>query len=308
MTDEFLKEILDYYTRPGPITDLGSHHAFAEWLADDLRAIVVVVQGLLVHDGWLGSYGIEFNEAQRYDRHGIGMAALLDKAAALDGRSLAIPRAPENRVIGCCREFSTLLAAFLRAKGIPACSRCGFAAYFDSTAQWEDHWVCEYWRADETRWVLVDPQMDPFQQSTLALPFSPLDIPRTQFLSGGEAWKRCRDGTLRPEDFGIGGDPTRYDLTSLRGQWFVRGNLLRDVASLNKVETVPLLLRLARGLSWTPWRLVGAADDELAVEDLHLLDRVAELASAPDAHFSALRALYDTTPDLRPPVEILQYR
>lgn len=307
MSDESLMEALQYYALPGPVTDLVTHRAFVDWLTDDPRAMVAVVQGLLVHDGWLSSYGIEFKDSQRYDFHDIDMAAVLDKAVALDERSLAIPRAPEKRVIGCCREFATLLTAFLRGKGIPARSRCGFAAYFDRSSKWEDHWVCEYWERGQKRWILVDPQMDPFQESTLALAFSPLDIPRAQFLSGGEAWRLCRQGELRSEDFGIGGDPARYGLRSLRGLWFVRGNLLRDFASLNKVETVPLLLRLSRGLSWEPWRLVGAADNELTDEDLGLLDQLAEHAAAPDVYFAAVRALYETTSDLHPPDDILRY-
>ncbi len=139
MTDAVRRDVLKYYATPGEITSISKHSRFADWLTDDLRAIVQVVQGLLIHDSWLDAYGVDFNDAQRYDFHSLRMETALDKAVELDSRSLSIPRAPERRVIGCCREFATLLCAFLRHKCIPARSRCGFGAYFTETGTFEDH-------------------------------------------------------------------------------------------------------------------------------------------------------------------------
>ena len=300
-------EALEYYGTPNEVTDLGAHKEFTDWLTDDVSAVFRVVQGLLIHDAWMPAYGAKFNNEQRYDFETIRMDALLEKALELSSLNLSIPRPPGKRVIGCCREFATLMTAILRAKGIPARSRCGFAAYFDDSSKWEDHWVCEYWREDESRWVLADPQMDPFQQSTLALGFSPLDIPRSQFMIGGEAWSACRSGKLNSEDFGIGDDPGNYNLPSLYGLWFVRGNLLRDFASLNKVETVPLLIRLWRKLSWDSWRLVGSTDDELSPSDLDLLDRIAEVSANIDQRFDEARELFESEGDLRPGEKILTF-
>jgi len=301
------REALEYYAVSGEVTDLKAHEGFVDWLTDDVSAVFRVVQGLVIHDGWMPSYGVEFNDRQRYDFNTLRMDALLEKALRLSSLNLSIPRPPERRVIGCCREFATLMTAILRAKGIPARSRCGFAAYFDDSPKWEDHWACEYWREDGSRWVLADPQMDPYQESALSLSFSPLDVPRTQYLTGGEAWIACRSGELRPEDFGIGDDPATYGLPSLYGLWFVRGNLLRDFASLNKVETVPLLMRLWRNLSWNSWRLVGSGDDELSSSDLALLDRIAEASADVDEQFAEARALFESEADLRPGREILTY-
>ena len=307
MTAQILKESLRYYSKAGPVTDIEKYREFVDWLTNDVRAIFQVVQGILLHDGWLKAYDIEFNDAQRYDFNSLTMKTVLDKAIELGGKSLPIPRAPDKRVIGCCREFATLMTALLRAKGTPARSRCGFAAYFDDSPTWEDHWVCEYWNREQERWILVDPQMDPFQQSVLSLSFSPLDIPRSQFLPGAEAWLACLEERFDPEHFGISGNLAEYNLETLFGLWFVRGNLLRDFASLNKVETVPLLMRLWRGLSWASWRLVGSPDEKLTADDLALLFRAAQLAAAPDANFSELRELYQSNGDLRPGDEILRY-
>lgn len=301
------KKALEYYREPGDITTLAENAKFVDWLTEDVRAITQVVQGLLIHDAWLKAYDASFNDKQRYDQETLRMDDVLNKAKKLDERSLSVPRAPERRVIGCCREFATLLCAFLRSKGIPARSRCGFGAYFTETDTYEDHWACEYWNADEKRWILVDPQMDPLQQSVLSLDFSPLDVPRSQFVVAGEAWTRCRSGEWNPENFGIGDNPKTYGLDTLYGLWFIRGNLLRDFASLNKVETVPLLMRLWRGLTWDGWRLVGAADEELSDRDIELLDEIAGLTLDPDAGFDRIRELYTAQHELRPPETILMY-
>ncbi len=70
-------------------------------------------------------------------------------------------------------------------------------------------------------------QLDAFQCAELKIAFDPLDVPRDQFIVGGQAWKLCRSGQADPDQFGI------FDM---HGLWFVRGDFLRDVAALNKTE------------------------------------------------------------------------
>jgi hypothetical protein len=296
---------LDFYRMPEGITKIEKHLDFIAWLTDDVRAIFQVVQGILVHDNWLHHYGITLRSDQVPEAKMAYMEDLLDKAVELDSRSLSIPRSPEQRVICCCREFATLFCAILRHKGIPARSRCGFSTYLAPPLFFEDHWICEYWSEAEERWVMVDPQIDPFQQSTITMEASPLDIPDTYFHVAGRAWKWCREGVLEPERFGIACDPAEFGLESLYGLWFVRGQLLRDFAALNKVEMVPFLAHVAKGHIWDPWRLVAAKDEELSEEDYALLDAIADLSLDPDAHFDQVRETYQQNPDLQPPREII---
>ena len=91
--------------------------------------------------------------------------------------------------------------------------------------------MAEYWNPAQTRWVLVDAQLDRFQCDAMYIPFDPLDVPRDQFIVGGRAWQMCRRGEADPEHFGI------FDM---HGLGFVRGDFVRDVAALNKVELLPL--------------------------------------------------------------------
>ena len=107
------------------------------------------------------------------------------------------------------------------------------------------------------------------------------------------------------EKFGIAVDPALFGLKSLYGQWFIRGQLLRDFAALNKQEAVPYLVRLSRGLSWDSWRLVAASDDDLTQADIELLDAVAA-ASISASSLRAVCSLYENNQDLRAPAEILE--
>jgi hypothetical protein len=152
---------------------------------------------------------------------------------------------------------------------------------------------------------MVDPQVDPFQQSVIGMAGSPLDIPDTYFHVAGRAWKWCREDVLEPERFGIACDPAAFGLESLYGLWFVRGQLLRDFAALNKVETVPFLAHVAKGHTWDPWRLVAAKDEDLSEEDYALLDAIAELSLDPAGQFDGVRETYGRNPGLQPPQEII---
>ncbi len=317
-----MKETLNYYSLPGEITCLDKYKEFTEGLPADPGAIYQVTQGLILHDMWIERYGETYIEEHEYPQKIAYMEDILDKALELDQSDLSIPRHPRNRVIACCREFATLMCAFLRAKGIPARSRCGFATYFGWDGLYEDHWICEYWNGE--RWVMADPQLDPFQQSSVLSwgmnnakensellqrinAFNPRDLKTDEFVTAGEAWIRCRKGLEDPELFGIG-CPIRpeWGIDSLYGLWFIRGQLLRDFAALNKVETVPYLVRIAKGLDWKVWRLVGSRDEELTDEDLHLLDKIAELTLQVDANYQKIRRLYSDRKDLRAPAEMLE--
>jgi hypothetical protein len=317
-----MKETLIYYSLPGDITCLDKYKEFTKGLPADPGAIYQVTQGLILHDMWIERYGETYIEEHEYPQKIAYMEDILDKALELDHSDLTISRHPRNRVIACCREFATLMCALLRAKGIPARSRCGFATYFGWDGLYEDHWICEYWNGE--RWVMADPQLDPLQQSSVLSwgmdhakennellqqiqAFNPRDLKNDEFVTAGEAWIRCRRGTADPERFGIG-CPIRpeWGIDSLYGLWFIRGQLLRDFASLNKVETVPYLVRIAKGLDWKAWRLVGSRDEELTDEDLQLLDTVAELTLQVDTNYQEIRRLYSESKDLRAPAELLE--
>ena len=165
---------------------------------------------------------------------------------------------------------------------MPARPRCGFGAYF-TPGKFEDHWVCEYWNAAEKRWILVDAQLDAIQRKALNINFAPTDTPRNKFIIAGDAWQMCRTG---------GTDPAlRPHACPQSGLWFVAGNVLRDLASLNKMEMLP----------WDVWGAMDMNDAALTDEKKALLDRVAALTLAGDDAFAAMRATYESDDRLRVP-------
>jgi hypothetical protein len=274
---------IDYYATHGPITAPHRFGVLLDGLPTDVAALAQLVQGLIIHVFWAGRYGAQLDEARREEVQLRAVEKQLERIITLDPRPLTDARAPESKLVGNCRDFTTLLTAILRHQGMPARARCGFGRYFEPD-HYEDHWVAEYWNADEGRWVLVDAQMDELQRGALDLPFDPLDVPRDQFITGGRAWQMARAGEADPETFGI------HDM---HGLWFIRGNLVRDVAALNKVELLP----------WDVWGLayVEGGDEVVGANDLAALDEMAALSGGDVPAFDRLRSLYETDERWRVP-------
>jgi hypothetical protein len=274
----------EYYKGEGPMTALGAYAEEFGAMPRDLGALCEVVQGVLIHRDiapWL--YNLKLSEAQRDDGNIRRLAQMLARIHALDSKPITTAREAGRRLPGVCRHFSLMLTAMLRAQGIPARPRCGFGAYFEP-GKFIDHWVCEYWNAAEARWMLVDAQMDAVQRKAFNLDFNPLDVPRDRFIIAGDAWQQCRAGRA---------DASRFGILDMHGLWFIAGNVLRDLASLNRMEMLP----------WDVWGLMAMGDDSPTDEKKALLDRIAALTLASDDKFAEIRAIYESDDRLRvPPV------
>ncbi|OGO30565.1 MAG: hypothetical protein A2Z29_11345 [Chloroflexi bacterium RBG_16_56_11] len=216
----------EYYTSQSDISDPGEYKYLFVDLPDDIPSLCKILQGLILHMHWAERYGVKLT-GDIFKEHKLrSTARQLEKIMERDDSPLSVTRPPERRLVGNCRDFSVLLTAMLRHKGIPARARCGFATYF-IPRHYEDHWVCQYWKRDEKRWIMVDAQLDELQRDTIYLKFDTFDIPKGLFLPAGDSWLMCRSGKADPELFGFG---------DFNGLWFIGGNLIRDLLSLNKVE------------------------------------------------------------------------
>jgi hypothetical protein len=273
-------DLRTYYASPGVMTDPQPYASLFDGLPAELPELVKVVQGLLVHIFWAERYGLTLSEARKEEVQLRRVDYQLARILELDDRPLVEARPLEQKLVGNCRDFSVMLCAMLRHQGVPARARCGFGTYF-LPGHYEDHWVCEYWNADESRWVLVDAQLDNFQQKELNVQFDPLDVPRDQFVVGGQAWQMCCTGGADPEKFGI---------FEWHGIWFVRGNLIRDFLSFNKIEILP----------WDGgW---GYLQHETDLE-AELMDHLATLTLAGDAAFAEIRTTYEQNNRFHIPAE-----
>lgn len=273
---------LDYYTAPGRMTDLSSIAEHVGHLPADVPSLCRIVQGVVLHPFWAERYGVRDADARDEELQIREASKILAKALEIDGRPLDEAREPDKRVLGNCRDFTTITTALLRHKGIPARGRCGFGRYFTED-RYIDHWVVEWWNGE--RWQLSDAQLDGFQVGELKATFDPLEVPRDRFIDAGRAWKLYRDGEADGDHFGV---------LDMWGPWFIEGNIGRDIASLNKVEMLP----------WDGW---GTSDPDDLTDKLPdaETDRLAAIAAR--AEFDEVRALYESDPRVRVPDVITSY-
>jgi hypothetical protein len=267
-----------YFQKQGQMSDPGKFGYLYQDLPGSIADLVRVVQSVTIHVFWAERYGFPPPKERMGELELRSMPKRLEQTLELDPRPLREPRMLEKKLLRNCRDHSLLLASMLRHQGIPARARCGFGAYF-LPDHYEDHWVTEYWNAEQACWILVDSQLDAFQCQAMNVPFDPLDVPRDQFITGGGAWRMCRTAGADPEKFGI------FDM---HGLGFIRGNLVRDIASLNKMEMLP----------WDYWGVIlpEEIDDP---DDLQMLDGMAALTEGDVPEWETVQARYRSDPRLR---------
>lgn len=270
---------LTYFSQYGKMTYPGAYAHLYEDLPSDIPSLVRVVQGLMVHVFWGERYGLNLSDERKAEVQLRTMERRLRRTLELDPSPLGTPRMNENKIVGNCRDFSVTLASMLQSKGIPARPRCGFAVYFER-GLYIDHWVCEYWNEAEQRWAMVDAQLDDVKRDVLNISFNTLDVPRDQFIVGGAAWKLCRSGQA---------DPSKFGIFEMNGMDFVKGDFLRDVAALNKIELLP----------WDCWGMILTEYATLPPDDLSMLDQLADLTYQDVPDFDKVQQLYESDSRLR---------
>lgn len=255
------------------LTDV-AHGAFDGLLDTAAEQLAVVPAHLFVHEFLAAPmYGVTDLSAVDTELETRTAAGLVGRILARNPAPLVVPRQPADRVVGNCRQFALLGVALLRRAGVSARLRGGFAGYFGDG--WTDHWIIER-RAPHTNvWVRTDGQLDDVQRQTFGIDFDHLDVPRARFVTGAEAWHRCRAG----DD-----DPDRYGIGDLRGEWFIACNAIRDLAALTGTEphvwdTWGIMDDIV-GTSLTDdaRTLVDAVADAVVIDDP---DALADIASHP---------------------------
>lgn len=241
--------ISDYYACHSALTDPGAHASLISDLPLDIPALCRILHGLLIHEAWIERQGFDPAAFSGQSRATLPVSKRLDQLLAIDPSSLTVVRPGGSRALATCRDFALMLCAVLRQHGVPARVRCGFGTYFTGHP-YHDHWICEYWAKAEHRWVLVDAELDEPHRNLLKFDFEPTDVPRTAFITGIEAWQRCRTGAIDPGQLGHG---------TTTGLFFARVNLARDLLALAKTETS----------SWDTWR--AAREPHLTLDDAALL-------------------------------------
>ncbi len=256
------------YTRQTRFSDPGRHAALFDPLPTDVAGVGAVVRNIFVH---YRASGIDFPPGRLAEIDSRWVERMLDADRSRSDAPLAEPRAESDRVVGCCRDATLLSCAMLRAKGVPARSRVGFADYLEADFH-VDHVITEV--HDGTRWIATDTQLD----------LAEVRLGPGGLWTAAQAWTAYRRDEVDPETFGVGGQ------VPVRGAWMLRNYVIYELAHRRGDE---LLL----------WDLWGAVRLELG-DDLAVIDEVAALLLAADAGDAAaeqrLARLYDQDRRLRP--------
>jgi Transglutaminase-like superfamily len=281
----------EFYAGQSRVTEPGKFAARVNEVPGSLSAMRTAARNLVFHyraDGDFAENGIAAERIAEIDtRYAEDMLARLVELA---DQPLAADRKPCERLVGCCRDFTVLFLAILRAHGVPARARVGFAAYFPP-GWFVDHVVAEVWDADQRRWRLVDAELaDDYADPATGALLDVEDLSSSQFITGAAAWLACRDGSADADRFCVSPD---LDIPVTRGWPYIRHNLILDLAALTGREMV----------LWDNWGWSELA--ELSASQLAVLDDLARAISR-DAPLSELRTFYERD-GLRVPAEVTSY-
>jgi hypothetical protein len=279
-----------FYTAQSVFSDPGTFAGRYAGLPADPAQLARAVRDLIIHrlDGEHFSYSIPedrlHNDAEtRY------VDDILRIITERNDAPLTQRRESGDRFVGICRDMALLHCSFLRHTGTPARVRSGFADYFGSDGFHHDHMITEYWDGKRGR-LLADPELsDPAIAAAHRIGFDPVDVPRDRFLVAGSVWRAIRAGEADPKRFGL-----QIPDAPMTGEWFVAGNVLLDLAALNKVET----------LLWDTWGTGADSDEGMDDTIRELYDQVSDV-TAGDVQFDAARELFTRHDGLRTPETVL---
>jgi excinuclease ABC subunit A len=279
------QEVLAYYSSHGVMTDPRGQQQLLNHLPTDLASLANVVQGLLLHPFEAGLYGVDLTSLQRKEVYIRPAAEMLRRIKDMDPRPLTDPRPPAERLIGNCRDHAVLFCSMLRSQSRPTRVRAGFANYL-TPKMVADHWIAEVWDAAQSRWLLVDPQIDDVQRKAHNITTNTYDLKPDEFFTAARTWSLCRAKKAKSGKFGFN--------RKLRGWNYIKSQLLHDLTSLNKIELLPMDI-------W--WDIAHTDYERLEADERKFLDKIAEHINALDESFDEVHLLYESDPRLGLPVE-----
>lgn len=256
------------WSRQTAVTRAGEAAPWIEGLPDSIESLREASRRLVFHYSAGGDWAENGAPGDRLAEVDTRFAeAMFARLAERQRGPLTADRPARNRVVGCCRDFTVLFLSMAREKVIPARARVGYGTYF--VRDWFlDHVEAEVWDADEKRWRLVEPEIEPDFAPADGSPFDPLDVPPERFLTGPRAWLAARSGAVQASRFVVSPD---LEEPYTRGWLSLRHHLVQDLLSLAGAEM----------LLWDQWGIL-LDPDPLGPEVLPVLDELAEVLSHPD--------------------------
>lgn len=292
-------KILNFYKKTSLYTDLGLYKDFAKSLPDDIKELCLLQRNQIIHpfdlknEEMMNDKNSFYGDMTKVDKTRLPyendlfptaqsiLAELLRRDA-----NYSKERKINDKIHVCCREQAILLASILKAKGIPARVRSGFAKYVNTTNQRAgDHWITEYYNNELERWTLVDADMH-FDEDTLNefhINFNLLDIPYNKFIFGAEAYLGMRKNKYKPEEIYYSSSPITIGIKAT-----IHG-LFYDFHSLMNDEIIFLHLP----------KYIQDKNFELSEEEYIELDELATLMLDPNSNFEKLLEIWNNEPKFR---------
>lgn len=276
---------LDFYRTTSTFTDLGLYENFARNLPDDLESLCRLQRKQIIHPVAFYVKDIKTKKDTEWGDMTLVPDGRLQYEDDLFPTAQAIlhellrrnPEYSENRTVKdkvhvTCRGQSLLLCATLKAKGYAARVRSGYALYINNKF-WADHWIVEYWNKEKEQWILCDADIYGFSDTV-----EPVNIDRSQYMTGGQTWQAFRSGKVSGEDIRYAGGDTGLDAALL--------SVIYDFNSL-----------MGNEMSFLHFPKAFASVDKNSEEFLKKIDYIADLICSPDENFDKLREIWDNSPE-----------
>lgn len=279
------ENILNFYKQTSLFTELGFYKDFAVNLPNDIKELCLLQRMQIIHPAvfkekdirkqtncfWGNMTEIPLSRIEYEDDYfptAISMFAELLRR----NPNYTKERAAKDKIQVTCRGQAILLAATLKAKGIPARARSGFASYVEVDEYW-DHWITEYYDEKINSWILADADCCCNDIED----FDIYNMPRDKFLFGAEAYLAMRNKTILEEKVIYASNPlTKGMKAALRGLFY-------DFHSLMNNEIIFLHVP----------SYIKEKNFELSEEEFKELDILANLMLNPNKNFDKLLAVWN---------------
>lgn len=281
------QRILEHYRQTGTFTYAGGCKDYFRSLPDEIPTLGRLICSQVIHRVTLregnsnANQTLLYGDMNRYpwyrmrceDDIFLTATAMAGELFRLDERGFVWDRLVENKLVVTCRYVSVLVSAVLKAKGIPARSRAGFAPYFKEGVSM-DHWINQYYSEAQKRWITID--ADGFYEEG-GMPLSQYDIPEDNFDWAAKAYLSVRSKKTDGKQYLYAGGLGTCALPAL-----IR-YLIYDFHALMNHELTYTFL---------PAYLDGRLN-ELTQQELTELDQLAEYLLEPDRYFDELCELWN---------------
>lgn len=279
--------ILEHYRKTSTYTYAGAYEDYFRFLPEDISVLGRLVCGQVIHRVTLMEGNTDANatllygDMNRYPWHRmrceddifLTASAMTAELFRRDKRGFVRDRKVEDKIVVTCRYVSVLMSAILKAKGIPARCRAGFAPYFKEGISM-DHWINQYYSEATGRWITFD--ADGFYEEG-GMPLSQYDMPVDSFDWVADAYLAVRRGKTEGRQYLYADGLGTCSLPAL-----IRYLIYDFHALMNQELTYTFL----------PAYLDGRLE-ELTESELQELDELAEWLTDPDRYFVELCELWE---------------